>query len=74
MITAADALSLSLSRQPLHRYSRYTAAVYNVFNVMDRQSETSTERVFAVFGYVVLIMIDGAVAGVMSALMITMGE
>jgi hypothetical protein len=48
--------------------------VYNVFNVMDRQSETSTERVFAVFGYVVLIMIDGAVAGVMSALMITMGE
>ena len=53
-------------------WTRYTAAIYNVFNPLDRSSETEAERRFAVFGHVILIMVDGAVAGVMSALMISM--
>lgn len=51
---------------------RYYTALYSVFNLLDRGSETQGERRFAVFGNLVLIMFDGAVAGVMSAMMIAM--
>ena len=51
---------------------RYSTALYSVFNLLDRGSETQIEQNFAVFGHTILLMVDGAVAGVMSALIITM--
>ena len=51
--------------------ARYTAAIYRVFNLFE-PSRTSLERNTAVLYHVLLLMVDGAVAGVMSALMIAM--
>eukprot|EP01043_Picozoa_sp_COSAG02_P018984 COSAG02_NODE_901_length_16056_cov_52.549477_10_plen_716_part_00 len=51
---------------------RYYTAMYSVFNLLDRDSEIQSEMRFAVLGHFVLIMFDGAVAGVMSAMMIAM--
>lgn len=50
---------------------RYTASLYRVFSVMDL-SRTNLERRCAVLYHVLLLMVDGLVAGVMSALMISM--
>jgi hypothetical protein len=41
-----------------------------VLNIVDQGSETLTERCFAVFGFICIILIEGVIAGVMSALMI----
>lgn len=53
---------------------RYVAALWMVFGSIDPDvAQTDPERAFAVFAYICLVMIDGAVAGVLSAVMISMG-
>ena len=44
---------------------RYTGSIYRVFNVVEF-SNTKFERRLSVFYHVLLLMVDGAVAGVMS--------
>jgi hypothetical protein len=53
---------------------RYITSLWSVFGSIDPDvAKTPPERFFAVFAYVCLVIIDGAVAGVLSALMISMG-
>ena len=53
--------------------TRYITSMYYVFNGLDGNGRTDAERAFAVFAYIVMVIIDGAVAGVLSAVMIQMG-
>lgn len=53
--------------------TRYITSMYYVFNGLDGNGRTDVERAFAVFAYIVTVIIDGAVAGVLSAVMIQMG-
>ena len=52
--------------------TRYISSMYYVFNALDGNGNTDSERMAAVFAYMMMVMIDGAVAGVMSALLIGM--
>eukprot|EP01043_Picozoa_sp_COSAG02_P061527 COSAG02_NODE_8290_length_2631_cov_1.917457_2_plen_317_part_00 len=52
--------------------ARYSSSMYYVFNALENGS-TDAERTFGVFSFFVVVMIDGAVAGVLSAMMISMG-
>eukprot|EP01043_Picozoa_sp_COSAG02_P055844 COSAG02_NODE_6538_length_3509_cov_31.003603_4_plen_373_part_00 len=55
-------------------WARYVTSLWSVFGSIDPDvAHTPPERFFAVFAYVCLVMIDGAVAGVLSAVMISMG-
>ena len=60
-----DALAVTAS-------TRYVSSMYYVFNALDGNGNTDSERMTAVFAYMMMVMIDGAVAGVMSALLIGM--
>jgi hypothetical protein len=53
--------------------TRYITSMYYVFNALDGNGRTDGERAFAVFGYIVMVIIDGAVAGVLSSVLISMG-
>ena len=53
--------------------TRYVTSMYYVFNALDGNGRTDQERAFAVFGYIIMVIIDGAVAGVLSSVMISMG-
>lgn len=53
--------------------TRYITSMYYVFNALDGNGRTDGEKAFAVFGYIVMVIIDGAVAGVLSSVMIQMG-
>jgi len=46
--------------------------MYYVLNALDGNGNTDVERIAAVVAYIFTIMIDGAVAGVMSAMLIGM--
>lgn len=52
--------------------TRFISSMYYVFNALDGNGNTNMERMTAVFAYMMMVMIDGAVAGVMSALLIGM--
>ena len=52
--------------------ARYSSSMYYVFNALENGT-TDAERMFGVFSFFVVVMIDGAVAGVLSAMMISMG-
>ena len=52
--------------------TRYWMSMYQVLNALDGWAYTDLERKAAVFATIMTIMIDGAVAGVMSALLIGM--
>ncbi len=52
--------------------ARYTSSMYYVFNALENGS-TDAERMFGILSFFVVVMIDGAVAGVLSAMMISMG-
>jgi len=52
--------------------TKYVSSMYYVFNALDGNGNTDAERGMAVFAYMMMVMIDGAVAGVMSALLIGM--
>lgn len=52
--------------------ARYTSSMYYVFNALENGS-TDAERTFGILSFFVVVMIDGAVAGVLSAMMISMG-
>jgi hypothetical protein len=55
-------------------WDRYVTSLWSVFGSIDPDvAQTPPERFFAVFAYVCLVIIDGAVAGVLSAVMISMG-
>ena len=55
-------------------WDRYVTSLWSVFGSIDPDvAHTPPERFFAVFAYVCLVIIDGAVAGVLSAVMISMG-
>ena len=51
--------------------TRYIASMYFVFNALDNFG-TDLERMIGIFAYLCTILIDGAVAGVMSALLVGM--
>ena len=53
---------------------KYIAAMWSVFNALEPgTSNTSSEKLFAMIGYLVQVMIDGAVIGVFSSVMMSMG-
>ena len=52
--------------------TRYWTSMYYVLNALDGNGNTDVERIAAVVAYIFTIMIDGAVAGVMSAMLIGM--
>lgn len=52
--------------------TKFISSMYYVFNALDGNGNTDVERMTAVFAYMMMVMIDGAVAGVMSALLIGM--
>ena len=52
--------------------ARYASSMYYVFNALENGT-TDAERSFGVLSFFVVVMIDGAVAGVLSAMMISMG-
>jgi hypothetical protein len=47
--------------------------MWYVFGSLDPKNRTLPERAFALLAYVVMVIIDGAVAGVLSSVMIRMG-
>lgn len=52
---------------------RYTTSMWYVFGSLDPKYRTLPERTFAIFAYFVMVIIDGAVAGVLASVMIRMG-
>ena len=55
-------------------WDRYITSLWSVFGSIDPDvAHTTPERCFAVFAYVCLVIIDGAVAGLLSSVMISMG-
>ena len=52
---------------------KYLTSMWYVFGSLDPKNRTIAERSFALLAYVVMVVIDGAVAGVLSSVMIRMG-
>jgi hypothetical protein len=52
---------------------RYMTSMFFVLGSLEPQFRTLPERCFAVFGFVCVLIIEGAVAGVLSSILIRMG-
>ena len=52
---------------------RYLSSMSLVFGSLDPVYKTLPERTFAIFAYVVMVIIDGSVAGVLASIMVRMG-
>ena len=51
--------------------TRYSTSMYYVFNPVEN-AETDVERIYAVVAYLLLVIIDGSVAGLISATLVGM--
>jgi len=61
------------ARAPTSVTWRYITSMYLVFGSLEPVYMTLPERTFALFAYVVMVIIDGSVAGVLASVMVRMG-